>query len=183
MRKTKTSSAIGSLIFAILFAVGGAFAYANNYHIVIFNVIPLNGLAFFIIAVLLLAFAVYGLVKARGTDKTSVDFVQTQLAQAQAMQTRATPLSAPCAVTLSLPKVAGQATKQVTVYLNGQQVGVLKTNDTIQVVTHVCENSLLVVNTGGGSQPTQFPFAAIASMMINVAIIGNADGSIRVEGI
>ena len=68
MEKQKKSSGLGSAIFelviALLLAGFGIFAYLNDYQLLLFGIIPLNAIAFGILAVVLLALAIFSLVRA-----------------------------------------------------------------------------------------------------------------------
>ena len=57
-------NAILQLVGAVILAGIGIFAYMNDFYILLFRVIPLNAIAFGILAAIMLAIAIFSLVKA-----------------------------------------------------------------------------------------------------------------------
>jgi hypothetical protein len=68
MDKQKKSSGLGSaileLIVAIILAGIGIFAYLNDYQLLLFGIIPLNAIAFGVLAAILLVLAIISLARA-----------------------------------------------------------------------------------------------------------------------
>ena len=68
MEEKKKSSALRTavfqLLFAVIFAGIGVFAYLNNYYILLFRVIPLNSIAFGILAGIMVIAAIISIVQA-----------------------------------------------------------------------------------------------------------------------
>ena len=57
-------NALLELIFALILAAVGIYAYLNDFYILLFRIIPLNAIAFGILAAIMLIIAIYSLVKA-----------------------------------------------------------------------------------------------------------------------
>jgi hypothetical protein len=176
--KGNRSGAIGSLLFAILFGVIGVFAYANDYYLLLFRVIPLNAAAFGIIAALLLVYAIYQLATAGKRDQEIEATIQQQAvaaSQAAAANTIApdqglTPLGLPCTVNIVHTKGTLGMVNVLSVALNGFNIGQLKNKQTLSVTTTVAENALTVVNSAAPNNPATITFMAVSGGVVNLSI-------------
>jgi hypothetical protein len=176
--KGNRSGAIGSLLFAVLFGVIGVFAYANDYYILLFRVIPLNAAAFGIIAALLLVYAIYQLATAGKRDQEIEATIQQQAAtasQAAAANTISpdqglTPLGLPCTVNIAHAKGTLGMVNVLSVALNGFNIGQLKNKQTLSVTTTVAENALTVVNSAAPNNPATITFMAVSGGVVNLSI-------------
>jgi len=63
-RKRNLVAAVLSLIISLVFVAIGVYAYVNNYSVKFFGLIPLNWVAFAIIAVVLLTWSIWDIVLA-----------------------------------------------------------------------------------------------------------------------
>jgi hypothetical protein len=184
--KGNKRNAIGSLVFAVIFAVVGIIAYANDYIILLFRIIPLNGLAFGIIAVLLLAFAIYQLATASKKDQAATQAFQEQTAGTQqaAMQnagaTSATALATPCTVNVAHVKGMLGAVNHFNVMLNGFEAGILKNKKTLSFTTNIAENSLGLQHSNTG-QVVTFPFKAVSGGTVNLSVTISMTGAVSIE--
>ena len=180
--KGNKRSAIGSLVFAVIFAIVGIVAYANDYIILLFHIIPLNGLAFGIIAVLLLAFAIYQLATAGKKDQAAAQAFQEQAANAQqvAMQSAAaTPLATPCTVNITHVKGSLGTINHFILMLNGFEAGTMKGKKSLSFGTNIAENSLSVQHSGTG-QTAFFVFTAVSGGVVNLSITISMTGAITI---
>jgi hypothetical protein len=187
--KGNRSGAIGSLLFAVLFGVIGLLAYTNDYYLLLFRVIPLNFVAFGIIAALLLAYAIYQLATAGKRDQEIEASIQQQAAaasQAAAVGTTApdqglTPLGSPCTVNIAHTKGILGMVNVLSIALNGFNIGQLKNKKTLSVSTTVAENALTVVNSAMPNNPTTVTFVAVSGGVVNLSIKLAAAGGLTIE--
>jgi hypothetical protein len=168
-------SAIGSIVFAVIFLIVGILAYSNGYILLLFRFIPLSGPVFVVIAVLLFALGFYQLATAGKKDKAVEENFKATAAAAQqaaaevAGSSNLTGLATTCTVNVRHAKGILGAVNHLNVMLNGHEVGQLKNKKSMSLGTNVAENSLsvLVSNTG---QMATCNFAAISGGTVNLEI-------------
>jgi hypothetical protein len=180
MKKRNTRSAVLYLLAAVLFAGAGVFAYANDYILVLFGLIPLNGVAFGVIAVLMLAVSIYQLVKAPQKDQEEAEVVQQQVSASQQTAAAATPLSSPCAINITHIKGSVGLVNKLTVVLNGAEIGELKNKKSLNLGTGVSENVLMIIHSGTNGTGS-LAFSATAGGVVNLSVSLDLLGQIIIE--
>lgn len=184
-------NAITGLVFAVLFAAAGVFAYSSNYYIVLWGFLPLSGTAFFIIAVILFVVAIVGLVRAPKQDQQAEQSLQAHvmsIAQQQAQQqgpmgmgaTVRTQLAAPCTVIITHTRGALGWGNKFAVVMNGSPVGEIKNKGSLRVGTFVAENTVAVVRSDNRATAT-VNFMAAPNSTVTLRIVINMSAHVRIE--
>ncbi|MDR2493303.1 MAG: hypothetical protein LBD25_07625 [Coriobacteriales bacterium] len=178
--------AIGSIVFAVIFAGVGIFAYTNDYVYLLFYVIPLSAPVFGVIAVLLFGLAIFQLVTAGKKDEVATQEFQNQAASAQqaavqdAGATEATPLATPCTINVTHVKGGLGALNHFNVMLNGYVAGTIKSKKSLSFTTGVAENSLSIQHSQSG-EVVNHAFRAVSGGVVNLSITINMLGATSIS--
>ncbi|MDR3315553.1 MAG: hypothetical protein LBS98_03610 [Coriobacteriales bacterium] len=161
--KNNTRNGIFSIIFAIIVAIVGVLAYTNGYYILLFRIIPLNEVAFGLVAAALLAYGIYELVSGSKKDQVIAESFQAQ----QQVAGTSTQLNAPCTIVLTRDKGLIGGLYKLNVLLNGLEGGKIGTKGQVTLTTSVTQNTLTVVY-GPNNAISALDFTAIPGGVVNI---------------
>ncbi len=167
-------NAIVGFVFAAFFLIAGIIAYSTGYIITIAR-IPLSGTAFIIIAVLVLAYAIFALVRAPKKDKENEQqyqaevksIAQQQDASGNVAQNRTT-LAAPCTIVIAHTKGALGLVNKLSVVINGQPAGEIKQKGSLHIQTPFAENTVTIIQSNTRATAT-------------INVIAGANGTINLK--
>jgi hypothetical protein len=163
MKNKNTRDGIFSIVFAVIVAIAGAIAYANDYYIVLFRFIPLNEVAFGIVAAALLVFGIYRLISGRKKDQTITENFQAQQQAASSLAQ----FNPPCTVVVTREKSVLGGKGKLNVLLNGFEVGKIDANKQVALTTSAPQNILTFVY-GPNNATSVLNFTAIPGGVVNI---------------
>jgi len=169
MKNRNVWNATGSFVAAAGFIFLGILAFTFHASFYLWF-IPLNFVTFIIIGAIFLIIAIYGLVSAPEKDRAEKQAFNDEVAGAQQSAAASQPLDAPCTVNIAHTEGHLAPLASVTVIFNGQEVGKLKSKQTMSLTTTTTENTVLVIFSANQAKDS-ITFSAAPGGAVSIGII------------
>lgn len=136
--------AVLSILFTIVIAIVGISSYSSGGGYMTFFGISLSSGMFFLLIAVLVVIDVFSVINAFKAEKV----IEEQITQDEKVFTEEKEaLETPCAVSITRLSSMVGAVNKVNVFLNGNQVGVLKNGQTLETTTQFRQNKVMVIFT------------------------------------